>query len=117
MVRQLTSEDYAKFVKEKRAAAVHFDAEWDAGYRRITRQKMQEAEQVLGGEVNFGEIDVDRDIPLAKEIRLHGVPAVAYYVEGQLVALLPGIRQNIQGRLERVLRGEPIGPDDGMDGY
>jgi len=116
MVRQLTGEDYEQFVREKRAAAVHFDAEWDVGYRPITRQKMQEAEQVLAGEVNFGEIDVDRDIPLAKAIQLRGVPAVAYYLEGTLVALLPGVRQDVRGRLERVLRGEPIGPSDGLDG-
>jgi hypothetical protein len=79
MVRLLKGEDYEEFVREKRAAAVHFDADWDVGYRPITRQRMREAEQVLAGEVNFGEIDVDRDIPLAKSIGLLGVPAVAYY--------------------------------------
>jgi len=61
MVQPLTGEDYEEFVQEKRAAAVHFDAEWDVGYRPITRQKMQEAEQVLAQEVNFGEIEVDRE--------------------------------------------------------
>ena len=61
MVQPLTGEDYEEFVQEKRAAAVHFDAEWDVGYRPITRQKMQEAEQVLAEEVNFGEIEVDRE--------------------------------------------------------
>jgi hypothetical protein len=53
MFRQLTGEDYEEFVREKRAAAVHFDAEWDVGYRTITRHRMHEAEPVLAGQVNW----------------------------------------------------------------
>jgi thioredoxin-like negative regulator of GroEL len=116
MVRQLSGGDYPNFVREKRAAAIHFDAEWDVGNRPVTRGKMQEAEEALGESINFGEIDCDRDIRLAKGVRLLGIPAVAYYLEGNLVALLLGIRQNIRGRLERMLRGELIGYKDGMDG-
>jgi hypothetical protein len=47
----IAEEDFEEFVREKRAAAVRFDAELDVGYRPITRQKMQEAEQVLAAEV------------------------------------------------------------------
>ena len=38
---------------------------------------------------------------------------VAYYLDGKLVAALIGTGQNVLGRLERVLRGEPIGYKDG----
>ena len=85
------------------------------GNRPIMRRTMQEAEEALSEQVNFGKIDCDRDIQLAKAIRLPGIPAVAYYLEGNLLALLLGIQQNVCGRLERVLRGEPIGYKDGMD--
>jgi hypothetical protein len=43
MIRQLTSDDYEDFVRQKRAAAVHFDAEWDVRYKQITYRKMIEA--------------------------------------------------------------------------
>ena len=113
-VQQLTAESYEAFIREKRAAAVHFDAEWDIGYRPITRRKMQEAEAALSEQANFGEVDCDREIPLAKSIGLVGVPAVAYYLDGVLVAVLLGVRQNVRGRVESLVRGEPISHEDGM---
>jgi hypothetical protein len=68
MIRQLTSDDYETFIRQKRAAAVHFDAEWDVGYRPITRLRMNEAADVLAGHVNFGEVDCGREAKLAKPI-------------------------------------------------
>jgi len=109
----LTSADYEQFISAKRAAAVHFDAEWDAAYRQATRLRMLAAEQALGDAVNFGEVDVDNDLALSKSIPVANVPLVAYYLDGQLVAALIGTAQNVLGRLERVLRGEPIGHKDG----
>jgi len=69
---------------------------------------------VLAGHVNFGEADCDRDVELAKSIRVLDVPTVVYYLDGNLAGVLVGARQNILGRLERLLRGEPIGHDDGL---
>jgi thioredoxin-like negative regulator of GroEL len=114
MIRQLTSEDYESFVRQKRAAAVHFDAEWDVGYKPITRLKMSEVADVLAGSANFGEVDCDREVELAKSIRVLNVPTVVYYLDGNLAAVLVGARQNILGRLERLLRGEQIGQNDGL---
>jgi thioredoxin-like negative regulator of GroEL len=76
---------------------------------------MLKAEKELGDRANFGEVDVDRDMELAKSLRLLNVPTVAYYRNGQLVALLTGCRQNVRSRLERVMRGEAIGHQDGDD--
>jgi thioredoxin-like negative regulator of GroEL len=112
-MRLITTAEFEQFVCAKRAAAVHFDAEWDAGYRRATRVRMLAAERVLADVVNFGEVDVDKDLALAKSIPVSNVPLVAYYLDGQLVAALIGTAQNVLGRLERVLRGEPIGYKDG----
>jgi len=116
MVRQLTKAEFASFVTEKHAAAVHFDADWDVAYRPITRKKMLEAEVAFSQQVNFGEVDCDREISLAKSIRLSGVPGVAYYLDGKLLTVLLGAKQNVSGRLQRMLHGEPIGHDDGLDG-
>jgi thioredoxin-like negative regulator of GroEL len=116
MARQITASEYQDFVREKRAAAIHFDAEWDASYRCITRLRMQEAEEALSNRANFAEVHVDRDIPLAKSVHLLGVPAVAYYRDGSLVAVLSGVRQNVRERVERILGGETVGNNDGLDG-
>ena len=115
MVRQLTSEEYEAFVRQKRAAAIHFDAEWDVGYRPITRCKMREAMDALATQANFGEVDCDRHADLARSIRILNVPAVAYYSHGSLAAVLIGVRQNVRERVERLLRGQPIGYEDGLN--
>lgn len=114
MIRLLTNSDYEVFVRQKRAAAVHFDAEWDVSYRTITRLRMRAAADVLTEHVNFGEVDCDREVELAKSIRVLNLPTVAYYLDGNLVGVLVGARQNILGRLERLLRGQQIGHQDGL---
>jgi ABC-type uncharacterized transport system auxiliary subunit len=115
MVRQLSTSDLEAFLAEKTAAAIHIDAAWDVGHRPVTRAKMIEAENVLADRASFGEIDCDRNAEWAKSLPLLGVPAVAYYRDSKLLATLLGTRQNIRARLERVLRGEPIGYKDGTD--
>ena len=107
-MRALTQADIAFFLAEKPAAAIHFDANWDAKYRAVTRGAMADAEQVLAGRVNFGEVDCDSDPELAKSIPILNVPSVAYYRDGKLVGALIGAGQNVRLHLERVLRGDPI---------
>lgn len=76
---------------------------------------MLDAEKELCNSVNFAEVDVDSSMELAKSLGLLNVPSVAYYRDGQLVAMLIGSRQNVRRRLERVIRGEAIGYKDGND--
>ena len=114
MVQKLSRDNYEDFVRQKRAAAVHFDADWDVGYRPIARRRMGEASDVLGEHVNFGDVDWDHEVELAKSFRVLSVPTVAYYLDGTLVGVLVGAQQNILGRLERLLRGQQIGRDDGL---
>jgi hypothetical protein len=116
MVQKLSSDSYEDFVRQKRAAAVHFDADWDVGHRPIARRRMSDASEVLGEQVNFGEVDWDREVELVMSLRVITVPTVVYYLHGNLVGVLPGARQNILGRLERLLQGGQIGRDDGL-GY
>ena len=112
----LDSQQFESFIAAKSAAAVHFDAEWNSSYRAVTRLQMQKAETSLSEQVNFGEADCDANPELAKSIRLLNLPSVAYYKGGKLVAVLIGAQQNVRARLERLLRGESIGPDDGLGG-
>lgn len=112
----LDRHQFESFIAAKLAAAVHFDAEWNSSCRTVTRRQMQEAEASLSEQVNLGEVDCDASPELAKSIRVLNVPSVAYYKDGKLVAVLIGARQNIQARLERILRGESIGRDDGLGG-
>jgi len=107
-MRRLTQADIASFLGEKRVAAIHFDANWDAKYRAVTRSAMANAEQVLAGCVSFGEVDCDSDPELAKSIPILNIPSVAYYREGKLVGALISASQNVRLHLERVLRGDPI---------
>jgi thioredoxin-like negative regulator of GroEL len=105
-MRLLTQADIACFLAEKRTAAIHFDANWNAKYRAVTRSAMAEAEQVLAEQVNLGEVDCDSDPELPKSIAILNVPSVAYYRDGKLVGTLIGANQNVRLQLERVLRGE-----------
>jgi thioredoxin-like negative regulator of GroEL len=107
-MRLLTKADIASFVMEKPAAAIHFDANWDAKYRAVIRSAMADAEQFLSDRVNFGEIDCDSEPELAKAIPILNVPSVAYYRDGKLVGALIGAGQNVRLHLERVLCGDPI---------
>ena len=116
LIRKITSEQYAEFLAEKPVAAVHFDAAWDK-LGEMTQQSMMDAQEALGERVSFGEIDIDLNVPLCKSIPVWNVPLVAYYRDGKLVAALIGADQNVRGRVERVLNGQPIGYDDGTSGY
>jgi len=113
-MRLLNSVDFQSFVEAKQAAAMHFDAEWDVAPRLVLRRRMLEAEEALADDVNFGEVDCDSDIALADSIPIRNVPTVAYYLNGKLIAALVGGEQNIRVRVERLLRGESIGRNDGL---
>ena len=113
-MRLIRGTEFQPFIAAKPAAAVLFDAHWDFQHRAVTRQKMLAAEQALEDQANFAEVDVDIEPQLARSIHLANVPLVAYYRDGKLVAALIGAGQDVRARIERVLRGEPIGYGDGI---
>jgi thioredoxin-like negative regulator of GroEL len=115
-MKPLNSQQFESFIAAKRVAAVHFDAEWNESYRAVARRQMREAEASLGEQANFGEVDCDASPELARSIRILNVPSVAYYADGKLIAVLVGAKQDVRARLERILRGESIGRDDGLGG-
>jgi thioredoxin-like negative regulator of GroEL len=114
-MRKITTEEYEAFISEEPFAVVHFDAEWDHGYRPIACKRMIEAQVAFTQRVCFGEIDVDAAVDLARAIPILNVPTIAYYRHGELVAALIGADQNVKSRVDRMMRGEPIGPNDGTN--
>lgn len=114
-MRQLTYDEYAAFIAAKSVAVIHYDADWDVGYRSGVRSRMLEATEAFGEYVNFAEVDIDAERELAKALPILNVPTVAYYVEGRLAAALIGADQNIKERVARLLRGEEIGYIDGTE--
>jgi hypothetical protein len=110
----LNDSDFQSFVEAKQAAAVHFDAEWDVASRPLLRRRMLEAEEVLADLANFGEVHCGSSAALANSIPVPNVPLVAYYQDGDLVAALFGAEQHVRARMERVLRGESSGYNDGL---
>jgi hypothetical protein len=69
-----------------------------------------------GDTVVFGEIDTDEESERATEILTParvGVPAVAYYRNGVLMAVLAGANQDVEARVGRLLDGKAIGYNDG----
>jgi thioredoxin-like negative regulator of GroEL len=63
---------------------------------------------VLGEQVNFGEVDCDASSELAKFVSLLNVPSMASYQDGKLLIIVIGAKQDVRGRLERILRGESL---------
>ena len=41
MFQELIRDNCEDFVRQKRVAAVHFDADWDFGYRPIARRRSE----------------------------------------------------------------------------
>jgi len=100
-MRVLPQADIRFFLAEKPAAAIHFDAKWDATHRVVTRSAMADAEQVLAERANFGEVDCDSDPELAKSIPILNVPSVAYYRDGKPVGVLIGANQTCDSTWSR----------------
>ena len=109
----LTPEALPAFLAARPVAAIHVDADWDARLRALTRRSMLEAEAALGDRARFGEIDCDKHLDWAKSLPAIGVPLVAYYRNGTLVAALVGVGQDVRSRVERLLSGGTIGLNDG----
>ncbi len=96
---KINSEHFQSLITVKRAAAVHFDAEWNESYRTVARRRMRDAESSLGTDASFGEVDCDANPELARSIPILNVPSVAYYAEGKLVAVLVGAEQDVRSRV------------------
>jgi thioredoxin-like negative regulator of GroEL len=107
VVRSLTETSFPDFVREKHAAAVLFDAEWDIDHRSAIRREMLVAEEALGDRANFGEVDSDECKELAKSIPILNVPSVVYFIKGTVMLILIGAEQNVRATLEHLLQSTP----------
>jgi hypothetical protein len=113
LVQKLSRNNYEDFVRQKRVAAAHFDAAWNADYRPIMRRRMSQTAEILGEHANFREVDWGREVELARSHQIVAVPSVVYHLDGRPAGVLGGPR-NIPGRVKRLLNGEQVGCDDGF---
>lgn len=84
---------------------LHFDAAWD-GYAAQVRAQLERVIPRLRGEVAFGYVDVDESADFASEVHVANVPSVAYFRDGVAVAVVIGVKQDIEANVRRVQRGQ-----------
>jgi thioredoxin-like negative regulator of GroEL len=111
---QLTAANYNQFLAQHDVAVVLFDATWDVAGGVAIQERYSRAREELSDKVGFGEIDVDAESALAKAIPILNVPAVVYYRNGFKLATLIGSSQNIAARIRRVMAGQLISYEDGL---
>jgi thioredoxin 1 len=114
-IHRVSEDEYESFLREKEYAVVLFDAPWDVGPGALIRPRFEKAAKAFHGRVNFGEVNCDELVRVARSIRLANVPTVAYYKDGQLLAALVSAQQDVTARTRAMLDGKRIGRRDGWD--
>jgi hypothetical protein len=97
-VVRLTRDAYASFIRSEKLVAILFDAPaWDKGGWAVMEPLLRQAATELVEVAALGpaEREICHSIPVAN------VPCVAYYRDGQLVAGLIGIGQDVVSRVKR----------------
>ncbi len=102
---RISKSSLSEFLARRPFSIVHVDANWN-GYRKILSDKIQRVEPQFEQTVSFGYIDCDDEQEYAKEVGIRNVPSVAYYNGSKLFGVAIGVRQDIVGNIERLMRGE-----------
>jgi len=108
-ILRVTAESYSRFLIAKPYAVILFDAAWDVGPGAEIRRSFESAAAAIAEHANFGEVNVDDELCLARQIPIINVPTVAYYRDGQLIKALIGANQDVAGRLSALIDGCEIG--------
>ena len=105
----ITSEaDPIVAVKRSVLGIVHFDAEWD-GHRPAMAKKLLAGVEACQHPVAVQYVDDHPDI--ARSRGLLNVPSLAYYRDGECVAVVIGLAQDVPENLELLRAGTgPRGP-------
>jgi thioredoxin-like negative regulator of GroEL len=114
-IRKVSGDDYETFLRERQYAVVLFGAPWDVGPGAMIRPRFEKAARIFTDRVNFGEVNCDEFVRVATSLRLANVPGMAYYKNGQPIAVLIGGLQDVAARTQALLNGQRIGPDDGWN--
>lgn len=97
-----TIEEFEILTKQNPFVIIHFWAEWN--YHDITAKKiLGELDLELKGKIAFASLDTDQEHlwDLIKSIEVKGVPAFAYFKNGERLAVEIGLRPK-EGFLQRI---------------
>jgi len=91
----LTSASFLSFVQANRYAVVHFWAEWN-GYDAKMKDLLEgRIPDDISKNIAFGRFDTGpaEHWEICRELRVLGVPFLAFYRDGKLVKTLSGLRE------------------------
>ena len=91
MVRKVNAEEFLKDAKAADAAVVDFNATW-CGPCRMLAPVLEELSEEFEGKVNFYNVDVDDDTPLAAAFGISSVPTVLLLKNGKVADQSIGFR-------------------------
>jgi len=77
-------------LESKRPVLVDFWAEW-CGPCRVIAPVIEELAAEFEGRVKVGKLDVDKNSIIASEFRIHSIPTLLFFKDGQVVDLIVGV--------------------------
>ena len=107
-MENLSTETFMQFVTGNEYVVVLFDAPWDAAGGASIRPRLEQAAGHYAGQVQFGEVDVQEQVELARSVGVLNVPAVGYYRGGNLVGIFIGATQDVNANTSALLAGSEI---------
>ncbi len=101
-----TIEDFEYLTQSKELVVIHFWAEWN-GYDKLLKEILNGLAVEFEEKVKFCSLDVDQQqfIGFLRSLPLPNIPALAYYKDGNKIALEIGLRKKkyIQNKIENYL--------------
>ena len=95
MVTKINEQEFKTKVVNEAAAVVDFSATW-CGPCRMLAPVLEELSEEFEGKVNFYNVDVDDDTPLAAAFGISSVPTVLLLKNGKVVDQSIGFRPGPQ---------------------
>ncbi|MCA9033265.1 MAG: thioredoxin family protein [Planctomycetaceae bacterium] len=103
----ITTAEYDNFLRSKPYAVLLFDAPWNATGKPL-RPRFEFANCEFGDQVNFAEVNTDEEMDLARAVKIEGVPSVAFYRNGVLVAAYLGASQDASAQTRALISGDDV---------
>ncbi|HEY0429446.1 MAG TPA: thioredoxin family protein [Pyrinomonadaceae bacterium] len=99
-------EDFNSFIRAKGVVIIHFWAEWNRLDNEM-KEILKELEFEFGRKVKFYSLDVDQPhlFDLLRNLRLSGVTALAYFKDGNKIALEVSLKNKeyVQNKINQLL--------------
>lgn len=83
-VKHIVSEEFDRFLEEKKVALVDFWATW-CGPCRMVGPVIEQLAEEYDGKVNVGKVDVDAEGGLAQQFGVMSIPTVVLFENGKEV--------------------------------